>query len=56
MGLYKVFEPSGKRGNEHKHSREFFQHQLPRLLHEIDTELEAVEKRIMGLLREGLTE
>jgi len=32
--------------------REFFQCQTPRPLAEIDAELEAVEKRIMGLLRE----
>jgi type I restriction enzyme M protein len=42
----------GKVGYEINFNREFFQYQPPRLLHEIDVELEAVEKRIMGLLWE----
>lgn len=42
----------GKVGYEINFNREFFQYQPPRPLHEIDAELEAVEKRIMGLLRE----
>ena len=42
----------GKVGYEINFNREFFQYQPPSPLHEIDAELEAVEKRIMGLLRE----
>lgn len=42
----------GKVGYEINFNREFFQYQPPRPLHEIDKELEAVEKRIMALLRE----
>lgn len=42
----------GKLGYEINFNREFFQYQPPRPLHEIDTELEQVEKRIMNLLRE----
>ncbi|WCE94275.1 type I restriction-modification system subunit M [Acidithiobacillus ferriphilus] len=42
----------GKVGYEINFNRVFFQYQPPRPLHEIDAELEAVEKRIMGLLRE----
>ncbi|XOV85983.1 MAG: N-6 DNA methylase [Pseudomonadota bacterium] len=42
----------GKVGFEINFNREFFQYQPPRPLVEIDAELEAVEKRIMGLLRE----
>jgi type I restriction enzyme M protein len=42
----------GKVGCEINFNREFFQYQPPRLLAEIDAELAAVEKRIMGLLRE----
>lgn len=42
----------GRVGYEINFNREFFQYQPPRLLAEIDAELEAVEKRIMGLLRE----
>ncbi len=42
----------GKVGYEINFNREFFQYQPPRPLHEIDGELEAVEKRIMALLRE----
>jgi type I restriction enzyme M protein len=42
----------GKVGYEINFNREFFQYQLPRPLAEIDAELEAVEKRIMDLLRE----
>jgi type I restriction enzyme M protein len=42
----------GKVGYEINFNREFFQYQPPRALHEIDVELEEVEKRIMGLLRE----
>jgi len=42
----------GKVGYETNFNREFFEYQPPRPLHEIDAELEAVEKRIMGLLRE----
>lgn len=42
----------GKVGYEINFNREFFQYQPPRPLHEIDQELEAVEKRIMALLRE----
>ena len=41
----------GKVGYEINFNREFFQYQPPRPLHEIDTELEQVEKRIMNLLR-----
>jgi type I restriction enzyme M protein len=42
----------GKVGYEINFNREFFQYQPPRPLVEIDAELEAVEQRIMGLLRE----
>jgi type I restriction enzyme M protein len=42
----------GKVGYEINFNRVFFQYQSPRPLHEIDTELEAVELRIMELLRE----
>ncbi|WP_225546881.1 type I restriction-modification system subunit M [Chromobacterium violaceum] len=42
----------GKVGYEINFNRVFFQYQPPRSLHEIDTELAEVEKRIMGLLRE----
>ena len=42
----------GKVGYEINFNRVFFQYQPPRPLHEINAELEAVEKRIMGLLRE----
>ncbi len=42
----------GKVGFEINFNREFFQYQPPRPLAEIDAELAAVEKRIMGLLRE----
>ncbi len=42
----------GKVGYEINFNRVFFQYQPPRPLHEIDKELEAVEQRIMGLLRE----
>lgn len=42
----------GKVGYEINFNREFFQYQPPRPLNEIDAELEAVEKRIMELLRE----
>jgi type I restriction enzyme M protein len=42
----------GKKGYEINFNREFFQYQPPRSLAEIDAELEAVEKRIMELLRE----
>lgn len=42
----------GKVGYEIKFNREFFQHQPPCPLSEIDTELEQVEKRIMELLSE----
>jgi type I restriction enzyme M protein len=42
----------GKVGCEINFNREFFQYRPPRPLHEIDEELEAVEKRIMALLRE----
>lgn len=42
----------GKVGYEINFNREFFQYQPPRPLAEIDAELAAVEKRIMGLLRE----
>jgi type I restriction enzyme M protein len=42
----------GKVGYEINFNREFFQYQPPRPLAVIDAELEAVEKRIMGLLRE----
>jgi len=42
----------GKVGFEINFNREFFQYQPPRPLAEIDAELEAVEKRIMALLRE----
>ena len=39
-------------GYEINFNREFFEYKPPRPLAEIDAELEAVEKRIMGLLRE----
>lgn len=42
----------GSVGYEINFNREFFQYQPPRPLAEIDAELEIVEKRIMGLLRE----
>jgi len=42
----------GKVGYEINFNREFFQYQPPRPLAEIDAELEAVERRIMELLRE----
>lgn len=42
----------GKVGYEINFNRVFFQYQPPRPLHEIDSELEAVEQRIMDLLRE----
>lgn len=42
----------GKVGYEINFNREFFEYRPPRPLHEIDAELEAVEKRIMALLRE----
>src|SRR5690606_32837617 len=42
----------GKVGYEINFNREFFTYHPPRPLHEIDAELEAVEKRIMALLRE----
>ncbi len=42
----------GKVGYEINFNREFFQYQASRPLAEIDAELEAVEKRIMALLRE----
>ena len=42
----------GKVGYEINFNREFFKYQPPRLLAEIDAELEAVESRIMGMLRE----
>ena len=42
----------GKVGYEINFNREFFQYQPPRPLHEIDSELAAVEQRIMALLRE----
>jgi type I restriction enzyme M protein len=42
----------GKVGYEINFNREFFQYQPPRPLHKIDSELAAVEKRIMALLRE----
>jgi type I restriction enzyme M protein len=42
----------GKVGYEINFNREFFQYRPPRPLAEIDAELEAVEKRIMGLLQE----
>lgn len=42
----------GKVGYEINFNREFFQYQPPRPLAEIDSELEAVEQRIMDLLRE----
>ena len=41
----------GKIGYEINFNREFFRYQPPRPLDEIDAELEAGEKRIMGLLR-----
>ena len=42
----------GKVGYEINFNRIFFQYRPPRALHEIDSELEVVEERIMGLLRE----
>lgn len=42
----------GKVGYEINFNRVFFKYQPPRPLAEIDAELEVVEKRIMGLLRE----
>lgn len=42
----------GKVGYEINFNRVFFQYVLPRPLHEIDSELEVIEKRIMDLLRE----
>jgi len=42
----------GKVGYEINFNREFFQYQPPRPLAEIDAELEDVEKRILGMLRE----
>jgi len=42
----------GKVGYEINFNREFFKYQPPRPLAEIDAELEAVEGRIMGMLRE----
>jgi len=42
----------GKVGYEINFNREFFMYQPPRPLAEIDSELEAVESRIMGMLRE----
>ncbi len=42
----------GKVGYEINFNREFFKYQPPRPLAEIDAELGAVEKRIMGMLRE----
>jgi type I restriction enzyme M protein len=42
----------GKVGYEINFNRVFFQYQPPRPLHEIDSELSEVEKRIMALLRE----
>jgi type I restriction enzyme M protein len=42
----------GKVGYEINFNREFFEYKPPRPLEEIDAELEAVEKRIMALLRE----
>jgi type I restriction enzyme M protein len=45
-------EGIGKVGYEINFNREFFQYQPPRPLHEIDADLEAVEKKIMALLRE----
>lgn len=45
----------GKVGYEINFNREFFQYQPPRPLHEIDSQLELVEKRIMELLREVTT-
>jgi len=42
----------GKVGYEINFNREFFKYQPPRPLVEIDAELEAVESRIMGMLRE----
>jgi type I restriction enzyme M protein len=42
----------GKVGYEINFNREFFKYQPPRPLAEIDAELEAVENRIMGMLRE----
>jgi len=41
-----------KVGYEINFNREFSRYQPPRLLEEIDTELEAVEKRILELLKE----
>ncbi|MEN8131593.1 MAG: hypothetical protein ABFS45_15650, partial [Pseudomonadota bacterium] len=42
----------GKVGYEINFNREFFKYQPPRPLAEIDAELEVVESRIMGMLRE----
>lgn len=42
----------GKVGYEINFNREFFRYQLPRPLEDIDTELEAVERRILELLKE----
>jgi len=42
----------GKVGYEINFNRQFFKYQPPRPLAEIDAELEAVESRIMGMLRE----
>ena len=42
----------GKVGYEINFNREFFKYQPPRPLAKIDAELEAVERRIMGMLRE----
>ena len=42
----------GKVGYEINFNREFFKYQPPRPLAKIDAELEAVERRIMGILRE----
>jgi len=41
----------GKVGYEINFNREFFEYKPPRPLEEIDAELDAVERRIMGLLR-----
>lgn len=50
--LDELDEGIGKVGYEINFNREFFRYQPPRPLHEIDADLEAVEKRIMTLLRE----
>jgi len=42
----------GKVGYEINFNREFFRYQPPRPLEEIDSELEAVERRILELLKE----